>query len=193
MRPSIDPLTSSAMTRSTSRRAPSGAALAPTLIKPAQQAASSARRYGRIAGLMAVSRSCELRVPCSGGRWDAFQTWARKTARAEFTQALQAERTAPARQLFRRLSAGDLEPKPFVRERAADRLAVLLGDAFAPRDFVPTVFHGLLHRIDTRFGFVAIDEEARALGAQVIGMGVTAHVAAGERQVAALDADLRVR
>jgi hypothetical protein len=51
----------------------------------------------------------------------------------------------------------------------------------------------LFHPVDDRLGFVGVDEKACALRAQIIGVGIAAHVPARKREVATLDADLRGR
>jgi hypothetical protein len=72
----------------------------------------------------------------------------------------------------------DLQPKPRIRKRAADRLAVFFGYVFAARDLVPTLFDHLLHRVDDRLGRVGADKEAGTLRVQIVGVGIAAHVAA---------------
>src|SRR5262245_37069849 len=95
MRPSIEPLTSSAMTRSTSRRASFGATVSAAALKPgAQNRARAARRVRGFAAGIVVSylvKVDDILAVAVG----AFKTRTRKRLAREFTSALRGPSAAP--------------------------------------------------------------------------------------------------
>ncbi len=86
-------------------------------------------------------------------------------------------------------SSSDREPESRICKGTGDFLVVFFGDAFSPSDLVPLSSNGLFPFINDLSSDVGIDQKARTLRQQVIGLSMAAGIAAYQSQVAALNAN----